>query len=115
MRQPDSLTTFGVQHSTQNYRLASDNFSDLFCCTGGPLMRVQRVSLVLFSVMAFLSQSTVTESHGPTSLTWSDFINRLNFGLAAFKIQRACITEGHWYHTCLLYTSPSPRDGLLSR
>ena len=21
----------------------------------------------------------------------------------------------HWGHTCLLYTSPSPRDGLLSR
>ena len=23
--------------------------------------------------------------------------------------------DGHGYYTCLLYTSPSPRDGLLSR
>ena len=25
------------------------------------------------------------------------------------------VVDAHDYHTCLLYTSPSPRDGLLSR
>ena len=28
---------------------------------------------------------------------------------------RLKITEGDQYYSCLLYTSPSPRDGLLSR
>ena len=28
---------------------------------------------------------------------------------------RRALEQGGWIHTCLLYTSPSPRDGLLSR
>ena len=35
--------------------------------------------------------------------------------LAAQGFTRVTIAIGHLGHVCLLYTSPSPRDGLLSR
>ena len=54
--------------------------------------------------------------------------NDLNFGFAIILgfvlvaalqnyqgAQQAAVTEGRALTTCLLYTSPSPRDGLLSR
>ena len=30
-------------------------------------------------------------------------------------VERKDLTSGSTWHACLLYTSPSPRDGLLSR
>ena len=35
--------------------------------------------------------------------------------LTELKLDSATITTGLLHDTCLLYTSPSPRDGLLSR
>ena len=32
-----------------------------------------------------------------------------------YGLKVAKAIEAEWFHTCLLYTSPSPRDGLLSR
>src|SRR5664279_2672666 len=65
-------------------------------------MRAQRIRLVAFIVIsiALLCPARAdTESRGYTNLKWSDFINRLNFGLTASKVQRACVTDGYWYHT----------------
>ena len=36
-------------------------------------------------------------------------------GCAAVGAQEVRVYSGRHYNTCLLYTSPSPRDGLLSR
>ena len=36
-------------------------------------------------------------------------------GRSALAFERGGDVGGTWYWNCLLYTSPSPRDGLLSR
>ena len=41
----------------------------------------------------------------------------IGFGLIALSFGGlvAALAQGFWFLSCLLYTSPSPRDGLLSR
>ena len=45
--------------------------------------------------------------------TWRTSINRFAEAMTLFAVASAGIFP--LFHTCLLYTSPSPRDGLLSR
>ena len=53
----------------------------------------------------FLSGSTVTSSE---TIKWED-------GNEYPLVRVEVTSDSHPFYTCLLYTSPSPRDGLLSR
>ena len=55
-------------------------------------------------------------STGDESGTWGTSTNtNLELIAEAFSFGTEAITTNADTHTCLLYTSPSPRDGLLSR
>ena len=58
-------------------------------------------------------QDIVGECTGDYSLDVKIENIRLLPGDYNVKVSKALISE--WNNTCLLYTSPSPRDGLLSR
>ena len=35
----------------------------------------------------------------PGSPVWTTSILRLNFGMMAYKVQKACVADGYWHHT----------------
>ena len=35
----------------------------------------------------------------PGSPVWTTSIRRLNFGMMAYKVQKACVADGYWHHT----------------
>ena len=57
------------------------------------------------------------------SYQWESSITASNAGFteisgvvsASYDPPPGVVTQTTWYRSCLLYTSPSPRDGLLSR
>ena len=61
------------------------------------------------TVLAFVRRSMVSDS------TSQDLLVIANFTPVVRKDFRMGVLEPGKYKDCLLYTSPSPRDGLLSR
>ena len=49
-----------------------------------------------------------------TAVNWTEMWQRETFDLPTIQ-QELAWAKSVGYNTCLLYTSPSPRDGLLSR
>ena len=88
--------------------LREDKLVEIFNGDNGPLF--------VFDVIADAYEEMQLQ------ITRAQFLNRLNpdnsniFPLTPVKTWRSVHQDYHEYlQTCLLYTSPSPRDGLLSR
>ena len=68
--------------------------------------------LTAFGLMVLLSIVSIANDRA-----WFQVISRclLSLGLATALASRFAVDDGWRFVSCLLYTSPSPRDGLLSR
>ena len=78
------------------------------------------LSLVLLLVMSLMGGSLIVIASGDhRSNNTSDEYQQVFYVAETALIEgEKWITDnylGHWVSNCLLYTSPSPRDGLLSR
>ena len=77
--------------------------------TGRQLGQVVLVScFVLVSMFASSSWGAMVKD--PGSPIWTNHIHRLNFGMAAYKLQRACVADGYWYHTFTFSLPPRVSD-----
>src|SRR5680860_1661071 len=57
----------------------------------------------------------VLQRLGVAELVVGMFLVTLILVLVLIQVAQRYLPGGNWVWTCLLYTSPSPRDGLLSR
>ena len=80
-------------------------------------------NLILWLIIAAVLVTVMNNFSSPSEsnkLNYSEFIQQVQEG----EVKRVTVdgyiisgvrTDGSSFETCLLYTSPSPRDGLLSR
>ena len=82
------------------------------------------VSTILLFVLLYLLQPWIDNTYGILvnieMLSLEDIFIFIYFILAAMLVSLIPAMRAYWFSindgmTCLLYTSPSPRDGLLSR
>jgi hypothetical protein len=89
------------------------NFWGYYCAgvfvVGRQLGRVVLVSCIVL-VGIFASGAWGAMVKDPGSPVWTDHIHRLNFGMAAYKLQRACVADGYWYHTFTFSLPPRVSD-----
>ena len=86
----------------------------------GPVLRFKRGEEAIVQLKNRLPQATTVHWHGVRVPNEMDGVPNVTQEAVApnadFTYRFRTPDSGtYWYHPCLLYTSPSPRDGLLSR
>ena len=79
-------------------------------------LAMRSVALIFFSLVVMLPACSPAPSEAEDLVPYKLYTLDNGLTLIVHEDKKApLVAVNVWYHVCLLYTSPSPRDGLLSR